>query len=59
MNWLDINYRGGTPAKTKDSNADRQALHLSIQTKLDYLAEHHHDHYRAVLDKANAARATH
>ena len=43
----------GAMAKSEtESDDERKALHLSIQNKLDYLANTHLAHYTAILDKA-------
>ena len=52
------NFRGVPAAKSATSAApsDRHQLHLSIQAKLDFLADKHFDYYRGVLEEANRSQ---
>ena len=46
MDFNQINYRGTELAKSNaNSIEDRNELHRSIKSKLDYLAQNHLGHY--------------
>lgn len=50
--YLRLRGEGAMAKSEAESDDERKALHISIQSKLDYLANTHLAHYTAILDKA-------